>query len=309
MPTFRQLKALGLIAQTGSFTKAAERMHITQSAVSVLMRELEEEVGQPLIERGRVIRLTDVGEHLHRAGNLAAQEVDRALQEIRDVRRWSRTVLRVAAGPLSAATIVPMALARLAHSPERPRVVLIDQPVRMLGDLLLAGEADLAVGSVDLPLRRSSSELKSTLLLADHLAIVCARCNALAQRALDAGGLTWADLAQAPLVLVGRNGGQWDSLLREQLAQHEGLTVGYEVQLLSTALELVRQDLGVAVLPRMATRMLDPAAFYAGPLRDASARWNTYCVTRGGRDVRQSASAAFLEALRQSIDESELTPR
>ncbi len=279
MPTLRQLRALGLIAQTGSFTKAAERLHITQSAVSILMRELEDEVGQPLIQRGRSIRLTDAGEHLHHAGSRASQEVERALQEIRQSRHLGRTVLRVAAGSLSAATLMPAALARMRSGDSGLQVALIDRPVGMLGHLLLSGEADLAIGSIDSPLH-VSDDLRSTLLFSDELSVVCARGNALAVRAQCAGGLAWADLAQSKLILVGRNGGQWNSLLQDQLALHEQLEVGYEVQLFSTAIELVRYDLGVAVLPRLATRLLEASAFCASPLLNSSARWNTYSVVR-----------------------------
>ncbi|MGE0201937.1 MAG: LysR family transcriptional regulator, partial [Candidatus Melainabacteria bacterium] len=89
MPTLRQLKALSLIAQTGSFTKAAERLFITQSAVSALIRELEDEAGTPLIIRGRALRLTDAGQHIQRAGKRAQHEVDRALHEVQGPYKWT----------------------------------------------------------------------------------------------------------------------------------------------------------------------------------------------------------------------------
>ncbi len=305
MATLRQLKALGLIARTGSFTKAAERLYISQSAVSVLMRELEVEVGRPLIKRGRLLQLTDAGEHLLKAGDAAAREIDRALKDIRDEPRLERQVLRVAAGSLSAATLVPMALSRLAALPDSPRVVLVDRPVGMLADVLLAREADLAVGSIDAHLRLSS-ELHSSLLLADELRVVCARANPLAGRALARGGIAWADLAQTPLVLMGRNGGQWDTLLREQLLPHDGLRVGHEVQLMSTALEFVRHDLGATVLPSMATRHLDPAAFAVSPLLGTSARWNTYCVMPREVGARAAAAELFIQALRDSLEEARI---
>lgn len=305
MPTLRQLRALGFIARTGSFTRAAEHLFITQSAVSVLMRELEEEVGCALIKRGRSLQLTDAGEHLLQAGDLAAREIERALKDIRDEPHAQRQVLRVAAGSLSAATLVPMALARLATQPQSPRIVLVDRPVGMLADTLLAREADLAIGSIDLPLGLSG-ELQSELLLSDELRVVCARAHPLAARALAAGSLCWADLAPASLVLMGRNGGQWDTLLREQLRQHEGLKVGHEVQLMSTALELVRLNLGVTVLPSLATRALDPAAFAASPLHDCAARWDTYGVLRRDLGARSAAADVFLHALREGVEDARL---
>ena len=60
-----QLRAFIAIAETGSFTKAAEVVNKTQSAVSMQMRRLEERVGKPIFARdGRASRLTEDGERL-----------------------------------------------------------------------------------------------------------------------------------------------------------------------------------------------------------------------------------------------------
>ena len=300
MPTLRQLKALSLIAHTGSFTKAAERLFITQSAVSALVRELELEVGMPLIVRGRSLRLSDAGEHVQRAGARAQQEVDRALQEVRGAGKWTQQVLRVAAGSLSAATLLPPALALLKEQASGVRVVLIDRPVGMVGDLLLSGEADVAVGSIDSPLRLSA-ELRSELLLSDTLCAVASARGRLAGQRIGRRRTGWADLEESELILVGRVGGQWNSLLQDQLSAHSGLSIGHEVQLLSTALELVRHDLGVAVLPRFATRHLDAKSFWVTGLHSPGAKWSTYWVTRKGPAARDAGAKLLLDALTATV--------
>jgi len=297
MPTLRQLQALSLIAQTGSFTQAAGRLFITQSAVSALIRELESEVGQPLIVRGRSLRLTAAGERIEQAGHRAHREVERALQEVRGDRGWTQEVVRLACGSLSAATLVPPALVQLAREQRGVRVVLIDRPVAMVGDLLLSGEADVAVGWADVR-ARGSSELKADLLLSDTLCAVAARGNGTLAVSGRAG---WAALKDAELILVGRVGGQWNSLLQEQIALHPGMKVGYEVQLYSTALELVRQGLGVAVLPRFAAQRLDRAAFAVQPLQTPGTRWSTYWITRKGADGSSPAFAALHKALKKVV--------
>jgi DNA-binding transcriptional LysR family regulator len=301
MPTLKQLKALSLIAQTGSFTKSAERLFITQSAVSALIRELEQEVGLPLIQRGRTIRLTEAGEHLQRAGGRADHEIERALQEVRGGKAWTQTLLRIAAGPLSAATLMPAVISRLRREQSGFRTVIIDRPVGTLGDVLLSGEADVAIGSIDSPLRLSS-DLRSTLLLNDQLAAVCSPGSMLAGLAAQHGeALAWPQLAEAELILVARMDGQWNSLLQDELSRHEALTVAHEVQLFSTALELVRHNLGVAILPRRATLTLDRAAFCVCPLSGSSATWNTYTVVRKGAEAKEPAIGVFLQALRTSV--------
>lgn len=303
MPTLRQLKALSLVAQTGSFTHAAERLFVTQSAVSLLIRDLEEEVGERLVVRGRALRLTEAGEHVQRAGDRAYQEIDRALKEVSGKRTWTRTVLTVAAGSLSAATLVPRGIARLAQTHDSLRVVLIDRPVKMMADLLLSGEADIGVGSVESH-ATTSARLRSELLLSDLLTIVCARNSTLA-KSLRARRrrVTWSALEDSELILVGRLGGQWNSLLQDELARQPSLRVGYEVQLYSTALELVRCNLGVAVLPRFASRHLDPAAFSVHPLHAPGSCWNTYIVTRKEAEAGASGLAAFQDCLKAVVAE------
>ncbi|MGE3488322.1 MAG: LysR substrate-binding domain-containing protein, partial [Nitrospira sp.] len=253
------------------------------------------------IIRGRALRLTDAGQHIQRAGKRAQHEVDRALHEVQGPYKWTELLLRVAAGSLSAATLMPRALAFLRDKDAGLRVVLIDRPVGMLGDLLLSGEADIAIGSIDSPLRLSA-DLRSELLLSDSLCVVCSRANALAApEGAAKRRVRWSDLQQTELILVGRVGGQWNSLLQDQLAAHPGLRVGHEVQLLSTALELVRYDLGVAVLPRFATAHLDTGAFWTSALESQGSSWNTYWVTRKATKSKEAGADLLLEALRASI--------
>lgn len=299
MPTLRQLKALSLIAQTASFTQAAERLFITQSAVSALIRGLEVEVGHQLIIRGRALRLTSVGEHIERASQRAQYEIDRALQEVRGDHQWTEEVVRVAAGSLSAATLVPKALAQLARANRRVRVVVIDRPVAMVQDLLLSGEADVAIG-VD-PGTRAAPELNSELLLRDALSVVSSRKSELAREAGTSGAaLTWKALERAELILIGPVGGQWNSLLRKKASHFAPMKIAYEVQLFSTGMELVRQGLGVAVLPRFATLGLDRKMYAVHDLRPARADWTTYWVTRKNADVVSPGFTALHQAFKDA---------
>ena len=60
--SLQQFRALAAIAQTGSFTLAADALQLTQPAVSHLIKRMEQQLGQPLVVRGRRIRLTDAGQ-------------------------------------------------------------------------------------------------------------------------------------------------------------------------------------------------------------------------------------------------------
>ncbi|WP_414041776.1 LysR family transcriptional regulator [Acidithiobacillus sp. M4-SHS-6] len=87
--TLRQLDILKMLGATGSYTKAAERLHLTQSAVYVQVRKLEQEIGLPLTEQvGKKVFLTDAGSEVLRTSTqikTQLEELSRSLEHLRDV--------------------------------------------------------------------------------------------------------------------------------------------------------------------------------------------------------------------------------
>lgn len=295
--TLRQLKALALIGQTGSFTHAAERLFITQSAVSALIRELEQEVGETLVVRGRQCHLTPAGERLQAAGARAHHELHRALEDIRGDSPALATPVRVGVGPLSAATLLPVAIQELQSSAVPVRVAIVDRPVRMLGDLLVRGEADMVVGALDRVMTQSS-KFDVSLLLEDSLAVVFGA----GQSPVGRGSVGWQHLAGQALILVGRSGGQWNSLLHDVLASDHGLKIGFEVQLISTALALVREGLGIAIVPSYVTQALPPSDFDVRGLDAGEARWRTYVAAPAQAKTDNPAIAGLIAAFERAAN-------
>ena len=94
--TLRQLKVFEAVARLRSYTRAAAELHLTQPAVSMQVRQLEEAVGLELFERmGRRIHLTAAGEELHRCARAVARELEEtetALEELKGLRRGRLSV-------------------------------------------------------------------------------------------------------------------------------------------------------------------------------------------------------------------------
>src|SRR5690606_11457021 len=107
MPTLRQLRALHLLGQTRNFTRTADEMAVTQSAVSVMIRDLESEVGTALVARGRALRLTDAGEALSACAGRALDDIRRTVADIRAGVDLQRGRLRIAVAHLCAGTFFP----------------------------------------------------------------------------------------------------------------------------------------------------------------------------------------------------------
>jgi DNA-binding transcriptional LysR family regulator len=75
--TFHQLEVFGVVARKGSMTKAAESLYMTQPAVSIQMKQLQESIGMPLFEKvGRSLSLTEAGKSLYRLHNQLSQQME-----------------------------------------------------------------------------------------------------------------------------------------------------------------------------------------------------------------------------------------
>jgi len=139
-----QLRTFVAIAETGSFTRAAEIVHKTQSAVSMQMRRLEERIGKPIFLRdGRSSRLTEDGERLLSYARRMVRLSDETVAAF-DETELSGTV-RLATPDDYADRFLPDILARFARSNPRVEVSVICEPSTSLMELARNGEIDLAI--------------------------------------------------------------------------------------------------------------------------------------------------------------------
>ena len=139
-----QLQTFVAIADTGSFTRAADEVHRTQSAVSMQMRRLEERIGKPLfVKDGRTNRLTEEG--------------DRLLAYARRMMRLNRETLaafddtslegqiRIGTPDDYADRFLPEIMGRFARSNPRVELSVICEPTANLAELIRRGQLDIAL--------------------------------------------------------------------------------------------------------------------------------------------------------------------
>src|SRR4051794_13058153 len=92
----RQLRAFSCIAETGSFTASASRLHVTQAAISMQIRQLEEELGVKLFVRApRRVMLTEAGELLLQRTRRILREHDAAVEVMEEIAGARRGRLRI----------------------------------------------------------------------------------------------------------------------------------------------------------------------------------------------------------------------
>lgn len=139
-----QLKTFVAISDTGSFTRAAEIVFKTQSAVSMQMKRLEERVGRSLFERdGRVSRLTEDGERLLDYARRILRLNQEALATFDNAELTGR--VRFGVPDDYADRYLPEILARFADSNPLAEVTVVCEPTEMLAGRIAASELDLAI--------------------------------------------------------------------------------------------------------------------------------------------------------------------
>ncbi|WP_410571518.1 LysR family transcriptional regulator [Amycolatopsis sp. cmx-4-61] len=148
MTSLRQLEYLVTVVDTGSFTRAAEQLHVTQPALSHQMRALERSLGGPLLERlPRAVRLTPMGRAMLPHARAALADAERA-------RCAARLASGTTAGELQVATVYSVSLGVLPPALRVWRRARPEVDVRLiefrhadeLREAMAAGEADVALG-------------------------------------------------------------------------------------------------------------------------------------------------------------------
>lgn len=262
MMDLRQMEVVVAVADAGGFTAAARRLHVVQSAVSGTVRALERELGTALFTRTtHRVGLTPAGEafvpaarQTLRAAELARAAVDAAKGELRGT---------VTVGTMQGVW-ADLHLALAALRAEHPRVVvrLRQAAVVDLRQALREGSVDLAVVALD---RRQQRGLVTRLLSQEEMVLVASPRRRIAG-AEPGGTVDLADVAELPQVEFTPGWAIRDAADRAFRAAGVERATTFEVNDIVAASELVRNDLGVCIMPpTIAHRFPDLAAYrFAG---------------------------------------------
>ena len=239
----RQLRAFVAIAESGTFTAGAKRVHVTQAAISMQIRQLENELGARLFIRApRRVVLTEAGEHLlHRARHIL-REHDAAQDEIAELAGAERGRLRI--GSASAMVLtepLPQILKELKQQHPKAEVSVTSGTSEFLVGQILAGELDL--GFVSLPVEARG--IQTERLNEDQLVAIASPRHRLAkQRAVSAYTLAGEKL------ILGERGGNTRRLIDQFFAQAGvALTVSMELSRQQAIKRMVEENMGVGIVP------------------------------------------------------------
>ncbi len=302
-PTLRQLRAFRAVYQLRKLSAAAEQLFVTQSAVSVLIRQMEEGLGTRLFDRTtRSLQPTQAAVEAIMVAERILRDVDSLGAGLRDLTALRRGRISLAVTPTLAEILLPRVVKRFAALHPEIRVVIDDCAPDQFVSRVAGEHVEFGIGTPE----RAAADLDTQTLLRDHLALVCRRDHALAAQRT----VRWADLAGHPVVTV-RPGYGIRPMIDGAAAQAGvQLDVVNEVSFLSTALWMTSCGLGASVMPSAYARHSRDKSLVIKPLASPRVSRDIALVFRRGRSLSPAAQS-FIEVMRAELGKGRdlVTPR
>ncbi|WKE64585.1 LysR family transcriptional regulator [Gallaecimonas kandeliae] len=141
-----ELRTFHTLARTGGFRAAAKELHLTQSAVSQAIKQLETKLGQPLLIRERPIKLTEAGRRLYRHADDQLRQEQLVLGDLARLARGANQQLSVAIDSTNNRFAGPDLIAQFSQQWPETRLRIIEQPSRDIVQSVMSGEVELGLG-------------------------------------------------------------------------------------------------------------------------------------------------------------------
>jgi LysR family transcriptional regulator for metE and metH len=241
----RHLRLMETVAREGGITKAANRLHLTQSALSHQLRDIEEKLGTPLFLRlNKRMLLTQAGERLLNAAPLVLDELRRAEEDIRQIALHREGMLRISTECYTCYHWLPAVLKPFQEVFPRVEVRIVVEATRRPVEALLDGRLDLAITST----ATRNHKLTFKPLFRDELVVIASPGHPLAARPY----VTAKDLAAEHLLVY--------ALPNEDLTVFQKVLVPAgvkprqvsRVELTEAIIEMVKAGMGISVMARWA---------------------------------------------------------
>ena len=241
----RHIRAFLKIAETRNFTRAANDLHVSQSALTVQVQQLEESLGVRLFDRSkRGVTLTGAGKDVFGPLQRLFHDAQTIVEHARDLSSASTGFASIAALPTVCAGPLPELVRSFLESYPGIRVQISDQIAERVREAVLKREVDFGIGT----LNGRDAELQTTPLFQDRLVVFTPPGHPLSARQT----ITLREASVHGLILPGRASSVREAV--ETIARREQLLldIRYETNFMPTALAFVRANLGIAILPETA---------------------------------------------------------
>jgi LysR family hydrogen peroxide-inducible transcriptional activator len=280
-----QLRYFCAVAETGSFSRAAEQSHVSQPSLSQQIMKLEGELGARLFDRlGRSVRLTDVGKTFLPRARSVLRELEAARGDVVDRKDSIGGPVTVGVIPTVAPYFLPPLLTSFSRRFPQAELTVAEEITPVLLERLRAGAIDVAI--LALPIR--GHEFEAAPLLTERLFAALPKSHKLARHR----SLSLKDLRSEPFLLL-RDGHCFrDTAVAACDRARLHPQVVFESGQFSSLLSMVGAGMGVSIVPEMAIEKNSTCRYV--PIADEQASRTIGTVVLRGRSLSR-AHVAFIE--------------
>lgn len=249
------LRTFRMVAEHGSLNGAAAQLGRTASAVSMMLAQLEDDIGAPLFETDRKNKLTPLGQLVFEESNRATDAFTHSVNAIRRHAVSTAGTVRIATVPSATITILPGIITAFRQIHPDVRLDISDVDSATVRQRVMTDAADIGILSA-----ATDDPKDGNLVFEDDLGIVCRAGGALHEVVLRTDVLSWELLEHEPLIanplcrLVG------NASVSRLLAE-----CSLEAHNTTALLSFVRAGLGATVLPRSAVQHLSGELVFLMP--------------------------------------------
>jgi len=292
----RQLRYFVKVVEIGSFTAAAEQLNVAQPALGLQIRNLEEDLGVPLLLRhSRGVEATPAGELLHKRAIAILESIEAARQEIINFAGHQREVIRFGITPSAMSLLGPDIVLDAREAMPDVFLSLVEELSFALAAALEAGELDAAFTYQ----RSSRPNLTQRALIEEELLFVSAP-----EAGLPGGPITFREVARHDLVLAGER-----DIVRQIVEETAGrlsvaIKVLYESQSIPATRNLVQKGIASTVIPfGSVAEQIASGELHARRIVEPSLRRTLFFVQRTHRSPLQDSEAfnAFLSKVLHAL--------
>ena len=240
----RQLRVFVEIVRQGSFTQAAERLHIAQPAVSITIRKLEEELGLTLLNRQeKRVSLTAEGESLLRHAERLLDNLASAEMEMAELRGLDHGEVRIGIPPMMSSYYFPLIIREFCDRYPKLKLSVNGEGAARIQRMIAKGELDMGV--------IAGHKLMDGLASQHFLREEIVACVPLSHPLAGRDQISLSEFLMEPLILFKE--GYYMRELMDELIAAEPLQpqVVFETNLFSLVRSLIKQKLGISTFLRM----------------------------------------------------------
>jgi len=298
LPDLRQIRAFVEVADAASFTQAANKLCLTQSAVSHSIRGLEEQLGSKLVDRvGKRICVTQDGMVFLRRCRRVLQELESAVQELDALHRWGQGRIRIGATHSLCRYLLPSILREFRERFPRCEVHIEPADTAQLISLLDSSKLDIALGIQS----RHPQWCRFQALFEDELLFVVSPSHPWAK--LD--DLTLGKLESESLIVYG-SASETYRLIRTHF-EEAGVKLRASLSLgdMGAIKEMARTGMGVGIVaPWVAASELQRGELVALPIHKKllSRTWGAYTHESKEFSVQEEAFVEICEKITKEFE-------